>query len=636
MNDRLTCFELSSTDTPPGSGDLEQALPLILSLVSPGGAGERLWQADCRNITGYRETRLVVDISITEACCVRAYLVGDHRGPVWMATGVEPSALEFELGYDGLVGSGPELPKAWPARLRARRVPPAAGAIDDHRQPIGPLSIVPRPSRRTTDHGQWTNPRPATEGNPTTPSSQKTAGPRISFCTALKNRGDNFKKMLRAWTEASDENCELVVADFGSADLHLSTELREQARPYTIVGLTGSFNRARGLNAAAAVATGELLFFIDADMVIPNNFCQTLRQRVLPGWAYFPICYSLYEGSACESSQPGWWRTSGFGMCGFTADDFRRLRWCEAFTRWGKEDNDIFSRAAGALEIYRDRCAGLFHLWHPDDLEFKERYHAPGQGTSPRPTSPADKDSRTAASVANGNRKPFQWHVVVPCHNYGRYLNQAVQSVLANDVDLAVTIVDDASIDDTARIAADLVRQDRRVSYLPHRQRLDVSAGRNDGIRARASQYVCLLDADDYLGPNYLRAAQRMLEAGIDCVCPDMHLVGDRTAIWQVPERDLATAMLTRNRIAYCSAFARHWWVSLQGFDETMSNWQDYDFWLRMLKQAAHFARLPGEHFFYRQHGPSKSLKPASHQAQSAALWRLLRSKHPNLPTLGR
>ncbi|HEX3655321.1 MAG TPA: glycosyltransferase [Pirellulales bacterium] len=613
MNDRLTCFELSSADTMPGRGDLEQALPLVLSPESPNATGERTWQADCRKITGYRETRLVVEATNAKACSVRAYLVGDERGPAWVAAEVDPSAVEFDLGYDGLVGAGPELPKAWPARLRVRRVPAAASAIDHSRQP-----------------------NTAAESNSPASGRQKTIGPRISFCMALKNRGDNFKKMLRAWTEAGDDQCELVVADFGTTDIHLSTVLREQARPYTIVGLTGPFNRARGLNAAAAVASGEILFFIDADMVIPKNFCQTLRQRVLPGWAYFPICYSLHEGSACEGSQPGWWRTSGFGMCGFTAADFRRFRWCEAFTRWGKEDNDIFSRAAGALEIYRDRCPGLFHLWHPDDLEFKERYHATGQGTSLRPALVVGKDSRTAASVANGERKPFQWHVVIPCHNYGRYLTQAVQSVLANDVDLAISIVDDASTDDTAQIAADLVQHDRRVSYLPHRQRLDVSAARNNGIRARASQYVCLLDADDYLGPNYLRSAQSMLEAGIDCVCPDMHLVGDRTAIWQVPERDLATAMLTRNRIAYCSAFARRWWVSLQGFDESLGNWQDYDFWLRMLAQAARFARLPGEHFFYRQHGPSKSLKPDTDQARSAELWRLLRSRHPELSTLGR
>ena len=167
----------------------------------------------------------------------------------------------------------------------------------------------------------------------------------------------------------------------------------------------------RGLNAAAAVASGEIVFFIDADMAIPKDFCERLRQRVLPGWAYFPICYSLHEGSGCEESQPGWWRTSGFGMCGFMADDFRALRWSEAFTRWGREDNDIFARAAGTLQIYRERCPGLFHRWHPDDLTFKERYHAIQRVDPPRPLPeqpseelPPRAPLRTAASdgICNG------------------------------------------------------------------------------------------------------------------------------------------------------------------------------------------------------------------------------------------
>ena len=119
-------------------------------------------------------------------------------------------------------------------------------------------------------------------------------------------------------------------------------------------------------------------------------------------------------------------------------------------------------------------------------------------------------------------------------------------------------------------------------------------------------------------------------------MCPDTHLVGNKTATWRVPDKDLAQAMLARNRIAYCSAFTRQWWSALEGFDEGMSNWQDYDFWLRMLKQSARFARLPGEHFFYRQHGPSKSLKPGTDDARSTELWEKLRTKHPDLPMLGK
>lgn len=221
------------------------------------------------------------------------------------------------------------------------------------------------------------------------------------------------------------------------------------------------------------------------------------------------------------------------------------------------------------------------------------------------------------------------------CHNYARYLREAVESALANDVDLAVTIVDDASVDETAAVAAELAEGNRRVSYMRHRRRTDVSAARNDGIAARDSQYVCMLDADDRIGPDYLQEAEKLLLSRADCACPDMRLFGNVSAIWRVPDADISALLLERNRIPYCSAFARNWWSRLRGFDEQLANWQDYDFWLRMRKAGARFQRLPGEHFYYRQHGPSKSLKPGQHGARAAELWHYLRLKHPDLPTLG-
>ena len=45
--------------------------------------------------------------------------------------------------------------------------------------------------------------------------------------------------------------------------------------------------------------------------------------------------------------------------------------------------------------------------------------------------------------------------VVIPCYRYGRFLPACVQSVLDQDgVDVRVLIIDDASPDDSAEVAA--------------------------------------------------------------------------------------------------------------------------------------------------------------------------------------
>ncbi|NRQ34918.1 glycosyltransferase [Nonomuraea sp. NN258] len=91
--------------------------------------------------------------------------------------------------------------------------------------------------------------------------------------------------------------------------------------------------------------------------------------------------------------------------------------------------------------------------------------------------------------------------VVVISYNDAARLPRAVRSVLGQSLrDLEVIIVDDASTDDTPRVAAALTRRDPRVRYL----RRDVNSGgcgapRNDGIDAAAAPYLMFLDSDDEL-----------------------------------------------------------------------------------------------------------------------------------------
>ena len=59
--------------------------------------------------------------------------------------------------------------------------------------------------------------------------------------------------------------------------------------------------------------------------------------------------------------------------------------------------------------------------------------------------------------------------VVIPCYNYGRFLHQCVNSVLGQvGVDVRVLVIDDASPDNTAEVAAALAREDPRVTVIRH------------------------------------------------------------------------------------------------------------------------------------------------------------------------
>jgi glycosyltransferase involved in cell wall biosynthesis len=99
---------------------------------------------------------------------------------------------------------------------------------------------------------------------------------------------------------------------------------------------------------------------------------------------------------------------------------------------------------------------------------------------------------------------------IITCHNYGRFLGDAIESVLAQSHgDVSVVVVDDASNDDTAAVAGRYA--DRGVRYIG-RALGGAGQARNAGLHATSSPLVAFLDADDAWLPERLAIGVRHLE----------------------------------------------------------------------------------------------------------------------------
>ena len=100
--------------------------------------------------------------------------------------------------------------------------------------------------------------------------------------------------------------------------------------------------------------------------------------------------------------------------------------------------------------------------------------------------------------------------VIIPAHNAGAYLQQAVESVRAQQWagEMEILVVDDGSTDHTAQMALTL-----GVTLLQKEQGGAASA-RNMGLRAASGSLVLLLDADDVLSEGALTALAAPLQAG--------------------------------------------------------------------------------------------------------------------------
>ena len=88
--------------------------------------------------------------------------------------------------------------------------------------------------------------------------------------------------------------------------------------------------------------------------------------------------------------------------------------------------------------------------------------------------------------------------VVIPCWNAERWVTRAIQSSLDQDYpDLEVIVIDDGSHDGSL----DVIRSfGSRIRWLST-QHGDACSARNAGLKMTTAEYVCFLDADDYLLP---------------------------------------------------------------------------------------------------------------------------------------
>jgi glycosyltransferase involved in cell wall biosynthesis len=103
--------------------------------------------------------------------------------------------------------------------------------------------------------------------------------------------------------------------------------------------------------------------------------------------------------------------------------------------------------------------------------------------------------------------------VIVPCYRYAHFLRECVGSVLSQSLmDLRVLIIDDASPDDMADVAASLAAEDCRVEVLSHRVNRGHIATYNAGIDWATADYLLLLSADDVLLPGALARAVRLMD----------------------------------------------------------------------------------------------------------------------------
>ena len=221
--------------------------------------------------------------------------------------------------------------------------------------------------------------------------------------------------------------------------------------------------------------------------------------------------------------------------------------------------------------------------------------------------------------------------VVIPCFNYGRYLAEAVESVLAQSLrDFEVIIVDDGSTDDSRTVAQTLIEAHPNVPIRLIAQPNCGSPGRtrNVGIAAAHGEYIVCLDADDRLHPEYLARCVAALEAHDDAAIAygDLQMFGGDDTLHVPPEWD-TRVQLDCNFLDVVSMFRRRAWSQAGGYD-TEIGYEDWDLWIGLIEQGWTGVKAPGALWYYRKHGSGVF---AQHTARDQEIKAQIVLKHSGL-----
>jgi glycosyltransferase involved in cell wall biosynthesis len=208
--------------------------------------------------------------------------------------------------------------------------------------------------------------------------------------------------------------------------------------------------------------------------------------------------------------------------------------------------------------------------------------------------------------------------VIMPAYNCGKYIRDAVDSVLhQTEQDVELIVVNDGSTDDTPEIVESIAALDMRVRVLTQPNSGKPSISRNRALALATGEFVCFLDADDLYYPDKIRAGLKVLQAHptIDLVFHDvtfMNEAGAEQPVTYLKAVNFAERVISRSKglgdaaflcneralfffmcttvttILMSSVLIRRKLLTADpiGFPEDVTIGEDVDLWFRLVRSA--------------------------------------------------
>lgn len=205
--------------------------------------------------------------------------------------------------------------------------------------------------------------------------------------------------------------------------------------------------------------------------------------------------------------------------------------------------------------------------------------------------------------------------VIMPVYNAGRYLKQAIRSILNQSYsNFEFIIINDASTDNSLRIINSF--KDRRINIINLHKNVGVAKALNIGLNISQGKYIARMDADDVSLPERLNILRNYLDTHpktgivgswaveIDQTGKTVSAVNTLTSDAQIKRQ-----MIYHNPLIHPTVMFRSGLTYTYGnYDEKLNGAEDWDLWLRWGRYTQ-ISNLPQVLLKYRRYHESVSAK---------------------------
>ncbi|HRJ89263.1 MAG TPA: glycosyltransferase [Pyrinomonadaceae bacterium] len=222
--------------------------------------------------------------------------------------------------------------------------------------------------------------------------------------------------------------------------------------------------------------------------------------------------------------------------------------------------------------------------------------------------------------------------VIIPAYLVADYIEETLNSVLAQTyTNLEIVVINDGS-PDTERLEAILAPYQNRINYVAKRNGGTASA-RNAGIRAANGEFLAFLDGDDVWFPEYLSTqVQEIQTRNCDVIYCDALLFGElvgpkETFMTRNPSIGAVTSetlLEWKCNLITSGTVARRNLVTGAGlFDESLPKigFEDFDLWLRLVRAGAVIEYHRKPLLKYRLRADSLSGSSVQRAERTMVLW---------------